>query len=155
MNTQLCRLLAVGVAASIASACSSLPETVPELTSARMKVNELNTEPLALQVAGDDLDEARTQLGIAEEVYEDDGDIEILEHHAYMAATHAEIGLQRIAEETAREELRSSEACAAAFCSKRERAKPKQQKGAPTKPSRQHSVLPKSSRRVKRLAASY
>ncbi|HMB73912.1 MAG TPA: OmpA family protein [Gammaproteobacteria bacterium] len=110
MNTQLCRLLAVGVAASIASACSSLPETVPELTSARMKVNELNTEPLALQVAGDDLDEARTQLGIAEEVYEDDGDIEILEHHAYMAATHAEIGLQRIAEETAREELRSSEA---------------------------------------------
>lgn len=104
------RLAVLSAAASIAAACSSLPESVPELTSARMKVNELDTDPMALRVAGDDLDEARAQLRIAEEIYEEDGEIDSLQHHAHMATTHAEIGLERIGEAHAREELRRSEA---------------------------------------------
>jgi outer membrane protein OmpA-like peptidoglycan-associated protein len=76
-----------------------------------MKVNDLNDESLAMQVAGDDLDEARAQLEQAETIFEEgDGEIETLNHHAYLASTHAEIGLERVAEAKAREELENSEA---------------------------------------------
>jgi len=110
MNIHLNKLIVLGTAASFVGACSGLPDTVPELTSARTKVDELNTNAMALQVAGDDLDEARTQLRIAEEIYDDGGALNELEHHAYLATTHAEIGLERVAEAQAREELRRSEA---------------------------------------------
>lgn len=111
MLIQVRNLLGIAIAATLAAACSSFPETVPALDAARMKVSDLDNESLAVQVAGDELEDAHAQLQQAEAIYEEgDGDVEVLNHHAYLASTHADIGLERVAEARARDELESSEA---------------------------------------------
>ena len=90
--------------------CSSLPERVETLEQARSLVQELDQDPLTRDVAADRYQNAQQALERAEGAYEDNEDLEDIEHEAYLALRHAQIAQQQIAEQRAREELESGEA---------------------------------------------
>lgn len=107
---QQLRIAALSAAvAGILQACSSLPERVETLEQARSAVQSLRQEPLAMEVARSSFQNAQSQLALADEAYEEDADLEIVEYHAYLALRNAQVAEQQIAEERAREELQAGE----------------------------------------------
>jgi outer membrane protein OmpA-like peptidoglycan-associated protein len=89
--------------------CSSLPERVETLEEARELVQSLEQDPLTRDVAAERYERARQALARAEESYEDNEDLELIEHDAYLALRHAQIAEQQIAEQRARDELQAGE----------------------------------------------
>ena len=90
--------------------CSATPERVEVLDEARMAVTEVLHDPMADDVAGEELDAARQALTRAENGLADNDDIEGVRHNAYLALRHAEIVEERVREARVREEIEQSEA---------------------------------------------
>lgn len=101
---------AVGAVLLVLASCSSTPERVELLEQAQAMVSEVDRDPLAGQVAQVELQEAKNALERAEVAREDDADIEIIRHNAYLALRNAEIAKQRIAQAQAQREIDQSEA---------------------------------------------
>lgn len=92
------------------AACSTLPESVGELEDARQLVSAVDRDPVAAEVAGQNLTRAKQALQRAEEAYDEGEDLEDIRHHAYVAARYAEIAQERAAESRARTAIEQSEA---------------------------------------------
>lgn len=91
-------------------ACSTTPERVPELETARATVERLEAQPRAQQAASEKLALARDALARAEAALESNEPLEQVRHDAYLARRQAEIGLQLTSEAEAREGLQEAEA---------------------------------------------
>lgn len=91
-------------------ACSTTPERVPELDTARATVERLEAQPRAQQAASEKLALARDALARAEAALASNEPLEQVRHDAYLARRQAEIGLQLTSEAEAREGLQEAEA---------------------------------------------
>lgn len=100
-------LLAAAIA--VIAGCSGLPERVEPLEQARADIRRLEQDPLANQAASSDLAAARDALMQADNAYEDKEDLDVIEHYAYVAQRHADVGEQRIEEAHARETVAQGE----------------------------------------------
>jgi len=100
----LCCLLALTV-----TACSSVPQRIGVLEEAQVAVNRVDADPMAGDVAGDELLKAKQSLRRAELAHANDGDIEQVRHDATMALRYAEIAEERLAEARAQAEIAQSE----------------------------------------------
>jgi outer membrane protein OmpA-like peptidoglycan-associated protein len=89
--------------------CASLPETIPQLEQARAAVEQLNRDPKVGEVAPDRLRSAEMRLREAEQAYEEGGDLELIEHKAYLAERHAQIAREQIDAAGIRDEIAQSE----------------------------------------------
>jgi outer membrane protein OmpA-like peptidoglycan-associated protein len=89
--------------------CSSLPERVETLEEARGAVQSLTQEPLAREAARSPFENAQAELARADEAYQEREDLEVVEHHAYLALRNAQIAEQLVAQERARNELEQGE----------------------------------------------
>ena len=107
---QKLRLAAVAGMALVAAACTTTPERVAELDEARATVESLERQPKARATASTQLANARQALQRAEAALEQGEPLELIEHEAYMARRHAEIGLEMTSEAEAAEALRQGEA---------------------------------------------
>jgi outer membrane protein OmpA-like peptidoglycan-associated protein len=87
-----------------------MPEQIPVLSEARTNIDRIERDPLAVEAAGDELESARSALADAERAYQNDEDLVLIEHRAYLANRHALIAEQQIAEAHAMDELEDSEA---------------------------------------------
>jgi outer membrane protein OmpA-like peptidoglycan-associated protein len=97
-------------AATVLAACASAPQRNDQLEQARAQVQTFSQDPLATQVATKELQSARSELQQAEAAFEKRQPVEEVNHLAYLAARHAEIGQARIAEARAREQIAQGEA---------------------------------------------
>jgi outer membrane protein OmpA-like peptidoglycan-associated protein len=95
---------------SIAAGCGGLPDRVDSVEQARESIEEVSREPLAGQVAAEELEAARDALASADEAYEEREPIQLIEHQAYVAQRYADISRELIAEARAREEVERGEA---------------------------------------------
>jgi hypothetical protein len=86
----------------VLTGCASEPERSVALEKARAAVDRVTAHPDAAQVAGIDLEAARSALARAETVWQRDGDNPLVEHHAYLASRYADIVDERVAEQAAR-----------------------------------------------------
>src|SRR5690606_18579151 len=105
----------IGTAAALSAAaltigCSSLPERVETLDQARELVGSLEQDSLTREVAPTRFEAAQQALQRAERNYEENEDLEVIEHDAYVALRNAQIAEQQIAEQRARDELEAGEA---------------------------------------------
>ena len=91
-------------------ACSSAPPRNEALENARTLVAEVDRDPMAEEVAGAELDQAKSDLAMAEAALDKRDSDTSVQHYAYMATRHAQIARERIAEERAREQIESAEA---------------------------------------------
>jgi outer membrane protein OmpA-like peptidoglycan-associated protein len=98
------------VAAAFLAACASAPQRNDQLEQARAQVQTLSQDPLATQAASRELEAARSELGQAEAAFEKREPVDRVNHLAYLATRHAEIGQARIAEARAREQIAQGEA---------------------------------------------
>ena len=97
-------------AAAVLAACASAPQRNDQLEQARAQVQTLSQDPLATQVATRDLESARSELQQAEAALEKRQPAPEVNHLAYLATRHAQIGQARIAEARAREQIAQGEA---------------------------------------------
>lgn len=97
-------------AALLAAGCASTPERIPQLEQARAAVSALEQDPIAQQAAGRELQLARERLGQADAAKEARRPQPEIEHLAYLAERHAQVGTARIAEQRAREQVATAEA---------------------------------------------
>lgn len=93
----------------VLAACSSTPERVPELESARTTVERLELEPRVQQAASEKLALARDALARAETALSYNEPLEQVRHEAYVARRQAEIGLQLTSEAESRAEVQEAE----------------------------------------------
>lgn len=91
------------------TACSSMPERIGVLEEAQVAVSRVDADPMAGEVAGDELLQAKQSLRRAELAHANNGDIELVRHEATLALRHAEIAEERLAEARARAEIAQSE----------------------------------------------
>lgn len=94
----------------LVAGCGGLPERVDSLELAREAVRSAEQDQLASEVAATELAAARTALSEADELFEEDAELALVEHQAYLAQRYADIAEQRIAEAHAREEIAQAEA---------------------------------------------
>ena len=87
------------------SACASLPDQIEEVEQARLDVEIADRHPLSDKVAGSELLHAKEALAAAEAEIRDNGELEDIRHHAYIASRHAEIVMERVAEQEALEQI--------------------------------------------------
>lgn len=79
----------VVLAGSLLGGCASQPTVPSSLVEARQQVRALDNEPLVQKAAADEVQTARAELKMAEELFEE-GEIELVEHHAYVASQVAQ-----------------------------------------------------------------
>jgi outer membrane protein OmpA-like peptidoglycan-associated protein len=108
MNTRIETGLLAAAIATICG-CTSLPDRVEPLEQARAEIRRLEQDPFANQVATRDLAAAREALQAAENAFEDEEELEQIEHLAYVAQRHADVSEQRIAEARARQTVEQGE----------------------------------------------
>lgn len=89
--------------------CSTIPDRIDVLEDARTAVNRVEHDPMADQVAGNELEQARDALDRAEEAY-DERELNDVRHNAYLALRHAQIVEERVEEARIREQIEDSEA---------------------------------------------
>lgn len=104
------KAVTAGFVALLISACTTTPETVPELDQARAAVESLEAQPNVRSAASTKLRDARDALQRAEAALEEGQPIEQVRHDAFMARRHAEIGLELTSEAEAEQALRQAEA---------------------------------------------
>ena len=102
--------LTVGGAWVALIGCSSLPDRVEELESARIEVNTLDSDPRVNEAASSQLQEAKELLQAADEAYKDGEDLAVIEHRAYLARREAEVGHELIEGLELRDEIEQSKA---------------------------------------------
>ena len=97
------------VAAILTAGCSSTPETIQAVEDAREAVRQVEQNPHTDEYARAELQKAENALHMAEKAAEQNEDMSVITHHAYIAERHAEIALARIGEKTARDEISNAE----------------------------------------------
>jgi outer membrane protein OmpA-like peptidoglycan-associated protein len=96
---------ACGTALCLASCATTSPESPSALQQARLAVQQLEAEPLAPQVAGRSLQDARDALAAAEIAAHDHRPVDEVIHLSYLAQRDAAVGEAMVAEEAAREAM--------------------------------------------------
>jgi OmpA-OmpF porin, OOP family len=89
---------------TVLAACSSTPETIPELEAARAAVPKVESSPRA-GVAATQISDARKALDRANELAAKNKDVEDIQFEATIAAANAEIANQKILTAQAKDEL--------------------------------------------------
>ncbi|NND45002.1 MAG: OmpA family protein [Xanthomonadales bacterium] len=110
MRNMTLKWICCGFLALALAACSSVPHRIAVLEEAQATVSRVDQDPLAGEVAGDELQDAKLALRRAELAHAEGDDLDLVRHEAAMALRHAEIADERIAEERAQRELAQSEA---------------------------------------------
>ena len=108
MNNTI-KTCSLAAAIAVIVGCSGLPEQVEPLEQARADISKLEQDPLANQAASSDLAAARDALQQADNAYRDKEELEVIEHYAYLAQRHADVGEQRIEEAHAKETVAQGE----------------------------------------------
>jgi outer membrane protein OmpA-like peptidoglycan-associated protein len=96
--------IAAASAAALLAACSSTPESVPELDTAKAIVPQVESSPRA-GVAATNISEARKALDRANELAAKGKDVEDIRFEASVAAANAQIAATKIDTAQAREEI--------------------------------------------------
>ena len=96
--------IAVASAATLLAACSSTPESIPELDTAKALVPQVESSPRA-GVAATNISEARKALDRANELAAKGKDVEDIRFEASVAAANAQIAATKIDTAQAREEI--------------------------------------------------
>lgn len=112
MKTRLKTDLRIVLAAAIGTAlagCTTTPERIESLESARTQVTEVESSPRA-GVAATNIAEARKSLDVANRLAESGGDLADIEYHAEVAALNAQIANNKILTAQAREEIDKGQA---------------------------------------------
>jgi outer membrane protein OmpA-like peptidoglycan-associated protein len=105
------KILVVGSASLLlATGCATRAKNVYELAQASSAVARLANDPGASQSASRELQKARDALERAEQAWQAKSPREEVVHLAYLAKRQAEIGIARLAEARAREEIADGEA---------------------------------------------
>jgi len=94
--------------AAVLVGCASTPKNVAELDTARASVKQVEADPLAGQVASQEVARAHDSLRAADRAMENK-DIEEVKQQAYLAQRHADIATQQIAGEQARQTVAHAE----------------------------------------------
>jgi outer membrane protein OmpA-like peptidoglycan-associated protein len=102
--------IAGAAVALLLAGCSATPERLEVLEEARLAVRQVEADPMAGQVAGEELQAARQALSRAEQGLEEREDLVDIRHDAYLALRHAEIAAERTREARVRDEIELSEA---------------------------------------------
>lgn len=108
MNTP--RKLALLAAMGAISACSSLPERVTELETARAEVRAVEADATAQKVAGNHVEKARNALDAADQAYDEEESLALIRHRAHLAQRHAQIAQQQAAQSRAQQQIEAAEA---------------------------------------------
>jgi len=96
--------IAVASAAALLAACSSTPESIPELDTAKALVPQVEASPRA-GVAATNISDARKSLDRANELATKGKDVEEIRFEASVAAANAQIAAAKIDTAQAREEI--------------------------------------------------
>jgi outer membrane protein OmpA-like peptidoglycan-associated protein len=107
LNVKRYFLIALPVA--LLAACASVPQRSNDLDAARAQVESLGNEPLAQEVAADDLKTARSRLQQGETALQDKRPMTEVDHYAYLARRSAEAGQARVQEAQARQQLAAAQ----------------------------------------------
>jgi outer membrane protein OmpA-like peptidoglycan-associated protein len=94
-------LITIMASSAVLAACASTPDRIESLEQARTEVQTLSQEPLASEAASRELAAARSSLNAAEQAAEK-GNLEDVEHFAYLATRQAQTGQARVDEAEAR-----------------------------------------------------
>jgi outer membrane protein OmpA-like peptidoglycan-associated protein len=97
-------LVLTAAVATILSACSTTPKSIPELETARAIVPQVEASPRA-GVAATNISEARKALDRANQLAAHSGKLDEVRYEANVAAKHAEIANEKILTAQAKEEL--------------------------------------------------
>lgn len=89
-------VVTIAAAGALLAGCASTPRRSPELTQARDAVETLSNEPRAMEAAGPDLKEARTELERAEAAMRNGKPLDEVNQSAYLALRHAQAGEARV-----------------------------------------------------------
>jgi OmpA-OmpF porin, OOP family len=103
MKTSNRVLLSAAIIATLA-ACSSTPERIERLETARVIVPQVEASPRA-GVAATNISEARKSLDTANRLADSGGDLAAIEHEASIATLNAQIANEKILSAQAREEI--------------------------------------------------
>ena len=99
-------LTAAGAVALLLAACATTsPESEAAVEQARTEVQTLESNPMASQTAGQQLQDARAALGAAEQAAQQHKPAEQIDQLAYLARRRAETGEAVIAEAQARQQM--------------------------------------------------
>lgn len=98
------------LAALAAAGCSRMPEEIASVEEARVSIAEIEREPLAGQVAAEELAAAREALASADAAFQEREPLRLIEHRAYVAQRYADISRELVAEAEARSEVERAEA---------------------------------------------
>jgi outer membrane protein OmpA-like peptidoglycan-associated protein len=101
---------AATIAVLVAAGCSRMPEQVASVENARASIAAVEREPLASQVAAEELAAARDALVAADEAFQDGEPLPLIEHRAYVAQRYADISRELVSEAQARTEVERAEA---------------------------------------------
>jgi outer membrane protein OmpA-like peptidoglycan-associated protein len=96
--------IAVASAAALLAACSSTPESIPELDTAKALVPQVEASPRA-GVAATNISDARKSLDRANELATKGKDVEEIRFEASVAAANAQIAAAKIDTAQARDEI--------------------------------------------------
>jgi outer membrane protein OmpA-like peptidoglycan-associated protein len=102
-------LMTIMASSAVLAACASTPERIESLEQARTEVQALSQEPLASEAASRELAAARSSLNAAEQAAKT-GDLEDVDHFAYLATRRAQAGQARVDEAEARRLVTQAEA---------------------------------------------
>ncbi len=102
-------LITIMASSAVLAACASTPERIESLEQARTEVQTLSQEPLASEAASRERAAARSSLNAAEQAAEK-GNLEDVEHFAYLATRQAQTGQARVDEAEARRLVTQAEA---------------------------------------------
>jgi outer membrane protein OmpA-like peptidoglycan-associated protein len=102
-------LITIMASSAVLAACASTPERIESLEQARTEVRTLSQEPLASEAASRELAAARSSLNAAEQAAKK-GDLEDVDHFAYIATRQAQTGQARVDEAEARRLVTQAEA---------------------------------------------
>jgi outer membrane protein OmpA-like peptidoglycan-associated protein len=90
--------------------CGGLPDRVDSVEQARQSIDSVSREPLAGEVAAEELEAAREALASADAAFEEREPLELIEHRAYVAQRYADISRELVSEASAREDVERAEA---------------------------------------------
>jgi outer membrane protein OmpA-like peptidoglycan-associated protein len=93
----------------VLAACASGPKRVAQLDEARTKVQALSQEALVQEAASKELTAAHENLKLADEALQKGEPEERVAHLAYLAQRNAEIGLARVDEAEAKDQVAKAE----------------------------------------------
>ncbi len=102
------RIVYTGVLAAFLAACAATPPHSDQLDRARTQVDLLSQDPMAQQAASKDLEAARNRLAQAEAAQQHNEPLSEVNHLAYLAERHAQVGQARVQEAVAKQQVASA-----------------------------------------------